>query len=423
MRFNKLILLLLPLLIGSAVVYGQKIYREGYIVKNSGDTLNGLIQFEQNQKIDQKCIFKRFDLAITVIYTPESLKSFGYKNGSFYEAREIDGKRIFLECLVKGKLSLYAISKKMYIEGENQDLIELKNGTIKKTKGNNNYDFTNLTKFLAHITSDVSGIIIPTKIKVVDSDLIPIIKDYNEKANTSYVVYNRKVNKNIFDEAIMQTGVNMKNYGIVNTINVSQSTLSSALGSSFNKDARMNISNKNWALGFFYNSKLSRINKNISWQVELLFSKRSSYSYFEFNKTVPVETNRIDLHTYYSIFSLPIMLQYSKPIKNIPTYVSLGLVYCFSFNRFQGSMDTEMENGQIYNYSINNEHSTTKQILGFVGLGIKQYILGNKTIFFEVRTEFGKVLNHDITFDSYNTPKLSLNQNSTKFIFLMGFGF
>ena len=81
MDYRKKITLFSIILFSTLTTYSQKIFREGYVIKNNKDTLNGIIQFSESSKAPQKCIFKRFDIAITIEYTPYEIKAFGYKNG------------------------------------------------------------------------------------------------------------------------------------------------------------------------------------------------------------------------------------------------------------------------------------------------------------------------------------------------------
>jgi len=66
-------------------------------------------------------------------YTPYQVKSYGFKNGSVYVSRDIDiagtSKRVFLECLYQGKVSLYYYKgkkiKTFFIEKDSTSLVEI----------------------------------------------------------------------------------------------------------------------------------------------------------------------------------------------------------------------------------------------------------------------------------------------------------
>jgi hypothetical protein len=81
--------------------HAQVGFRQGYIVKNNGDTLTGLVFYGMNGRFAEACRFKRFEIIREVTYGPDDLLAFGFRNGRHFESR-YDGKRkTFIECTVK----------------------------------------------------------------------------------------------------------------------------------------------------------------------------------------------------------------------------------------------------------------------------------------------------------------------------------
>ncbi len=74
----------------------QKVFRDGYIIKKSGETLNGLVEYSVKQGAPSECRFKRFDIAHEVVYSANDIKAFGYRNGNRYESKEFNSKTSFL---------------------------------------------------------------------------------------------------------------------------------------------------------------------------------------------------------------------------------------------------------------------------------------------------------------------------------------
>jgi hypothetical protein len=72
--------------------YCQKIFRDGYVIKKTGESLNGLVEYSINQDIPSVCTFKRFDIARRVVYSPKEILAFGYRNGNRYESIELNNK-------------------------------------------------------------------------------------------------------------------------------------------------------------------------------------------------------------------------------------------------------------------------------------------------------------------------------------------
>jgi hypothetical protein len=425
MRLNKLVLLFFPLLIGYTTIYGQKIFREGYIIKSNGDSLKGIIQFEEGQKISQKCVFKRFDIAITVEYTPENLKAFGYNHGNFYETKVVEGKKIFVECLVKGDISLYLFGKKFYLEEKNIPLVELKSGSIKGQKDSKDFEFANAIDYLVEITRSAPGISIPANLQLVDKQLIPIVRDYNQRVKVNYIVYNRHYNTNLFEEAIMLTGVNMISYGLVNAIYIRSSALSYGTDYHFSRVSDMGLDNKNWAIGVYRNTRISRLDKRLSVHTELVFLRQKQFFYQVLSRTYPNETQRIKVYSNLTVLKLPVMFQFTLSVKKAKFYGNLGAVLNYNFlNNKEGSMLTENATNQVYSYVAKNFNRRTSSFsLGAnAGVGVKYKLPGNKEIFFETRVEFGGGVNQTLKFDYYYAPKITIQQMSPQFIFLIGVG-
>ena len=108
----------------------RKYFRDGYIVKKTGESLSGLVEYSTKKDIPSICTFKRFDIARTVVYSPDEILAFGYRNGNRYESRQVNGKVTFLETIVTGKIVLYQNGAKYYLDKDHLGLIELKNGPV-----------------------------------------------------------------------------------------------------------------------------------------------------------------------------------------------------------------------------------------------------------------------------------------------------
>lgn len=85
-------------------------WKSGYVVTASGDTIRGTIAYQDGEKGD-KCLFRAGNEVISRTYTPTELKMYMYDSGLCYESLEIDNPKFkgtfFVECLLKGQLSLY----------------------------------------------------------------------------------------------------------------------------------------------------------------------------------------------------------------------------------------------------------------------------------------------------------------------------
>jgi len=156
----KIIKPLVLILITSFLVQGifaQKIFRDGYVVKKTGESLTGLVQYSDKQGIPSLCTFKRFDIAREVVYSPGEIQAFGYRNGNRYESREIDNKVTFLEVIATGTIILYQKGSKYYIDKDHLGLIELKNGPVIYNSADGKKEYKNLSSFLTSVTEGKAG--------------------------------------------------------------------------------------------------------------------------------------------------------------------------------------------------------------------------------------------------------------------------
>ncbi len=87
-------LLLLGLLLSTGLVYAQSNFKPGYIIKAPGDII-----------------------------------AYRFIDGKYYISREVNNKKVFLECLIKGKVNIYYLrddyGNHYYIDKDNMKLAEL----------------------------------------------------------------------------------------------------------------------------------------------------------------------------------------------------------------------------------------------------------------------------------------------------------
>jgi hypothetical protein len=126
MNFKRL--LILGLLLSSKMLNAQTDFKPGYIIKNSSDTLYGMIDYRGDLLMGSICKFKSVTNDITV-FLPKDITAYRFIDGKYYVAKEINGKSVFLEYLVKGKVSVYYlrddIGDHYYIDKEGIRLSEI----------------------------------------------------------------------------------------------------------------------------------------------------------------------------------------------------------------------------------------------------------------------------------------------------------
>ena len=99
------LLLLLAIILHAGFCQALSDFKEGFVVTNSMDTIEGFLNNKGNLKNLKRCQFKKtLDDPVTT-YTPEQIRAFRIYNVSFYESMEIElaeGKEtVFIEKLVE----------------------------------------------------------------------------------------------------------------------------------------------------------------------------------------------------------------------------------------------------------------------------------------------------------------------------------
>jgi len=220
-KYHSLFLLLL--FFGTSLT-AQNLFREGYVEKQNGSVLNGLIEYKPTNKIPSNCVFKRFDIAEKIEYSADKIISFGYNNGKRYESFKSEGKTLFYEVLIKGKISVYTNGSGYFLKKENGSFTELKKTNISDSGAS--YD--NLISYLETITEGKCGPI--SKNFSLNEDLLPLIESYNKNSGSGYYTFNRSFSEKEFINQSGLTGAYQFRYGILSGINVYKLSLGIAPG-------------------------------------------------------------------------------------------------------------------------------------------------------------------------------------------------
>ncbi|WP_016775860.1 hypothetical protein [Anaerophaga thermohalophila] len=120
-------LILFGLLFSIGLLNAQTDFRPGYIIKNTGDTLNGDIDYRGDLLMSRLCKFRDKENIIKD-YSPNDIIAFRFIDGKYYVSREINDRRVFLEYLIKGKVNIY------YMRDENGDHYYLDKEDVKLTE-------------------------------------------------------------------------------------------------------------------------------------------------------------------------------------------------------------------------------------------------------------------------------------------------
>lgn len=121
-------LLIFGLFFLPGALYAQVDFRPGYVIKRSGDTLHGEINYRGDFFMSGVCKFRDANQQVYE-YFPADLIGYRFINGKYYVSKELDGQFVFLEFLIKGELNIYYFrdnyGEYYYLEKEDLQLIEI----------------------------------------------------------------------------------------------------------------------------------------------------------------------------------------------------------------------------------------------------------------------------------------------------------
>lgn len=104
----------------------QRGFKPGYLVTPSGDSLRGLIRFDNKTRSAGPCVFKADAKAPAQEYLPGMITSFRYVNNSYFVSRSVGrSSDVFLEVVVKGYLTLYKFGDIFFVEKGDSVFFEL----------------------------------------------------------------------------------------------------------------------------------------------------------------------------------------------------------------------------------------------------------------------------------------------------------
>jgi hypothetical protein len=121
-------LILFGLIISTGILNAQRDFRPGYIIKAVGDTIFGQIDYRGSLSMSSVCMFQDKENKITE-YQPNDIIAFRFIDSKYYVSREVNNKKVFLEYLINGKISIYYMRNDTgdhyYIDKEGEKLTEM----------------------------------------------------------------------------------------------------------------------------------------------------------------------------------------------------------------------------------------------------------------------------------------------------------
>lgn len=181
----------------------QTDFRPGYVIKTNGDSLVGIIDYKDDAQMGKICKFKIKDSDNETIFTPIDLTEYRFNDSKYFVSREIMGKKVFLEFLIKGNISIYYLrddkGDRYFIEKNSSGIIEIPYNEGIKYKENIPY-FYNSTKHIGvfnYFMQDAPELQsrIATMGKPEHKNLIKLAEDYHNMVckDSACIVYEKKL--------------------------------------------------------------------------------------------------------------------------------------------------------------------------------------------------------------------------------------
>lgn len=338
------------------------------------DSLMRIIDFRRGSDIENAQICREIRNDSVYTYTPYDLKWYRYGQ-RFYLAKEIqfagEAKRVFIERLVTGKISLYYYSeknlKRFYIEQEGSYFTEL----IKESKSNTAFRDT-----LAKYSLDCNNI----------TDAVKSVK-YNRKSLAQFIeMYNGCEYRPFqYSKFGMYLGF-QRSYLSISSKN---STDSDALsGAKFNTDQSLLV-------GIFVD--LPVLKSNITFHPEIYYTKNAfSSHHFQNNFDTDIVINL-------STLNVPVLFRYTFPFRQFRPFINSGIVYSYHLRNEKVIYKSQMINNVV---EIQQESPESLMLLNqlkiSVGMGFQYMINYRKSVFCEFRYNSHSSFESKLNLDNIN---------------------
>lgn len=386
-QVNRMIIMVFLTVFGSVSVFSQSDFRDGYIVKNNGDTLRGLVDFRGNKASTQKCTFKEDKNSDRKVFTPEEIQSYRFIDHKYYESRLVESegvvKKLFLEYLIDGEVDVYFFrdleGEHYLIDDDSGNLIELVN-TVKEMQIDNKRYEQERKEYLGQLKMafQESPVIFDKvdQVSLTHNSLINIANDYHSQMcpDEACVIYSRKLIKA------------QSHFGILIGIN--------SFSKSWHRDGMpyYYLQGSEFgtvifpSIGPYFQTSVPFISERFFVQLESTYSRRSlktvnSYI-FRYND-ISSENYLNDIVITQDILGNYLMIKYEYPGAKFKPFVQVGsFVDYYLSTTVDRNLEIFNEEGEVRSTVESGENPFKSYDWGLtLGAGIKRKYKGNKDMF------------------------------------------
>jgi hypothetical protein len=372
--------------------YSQNDWKTGYIIKNSGDTVFGMIENRDSKANSNHCYFRKDEVSETFRYGPTELEGYRIHDGKFYVSKNIAGgdsiRKLFLEFLIEGRVNVFHYKddkSHFFIEKEGK-LHELINTTIIKEINGTKY-FIDQKEYLGLLNSLMKDANIESfidKSRLESKSLIKIAKNYHERVctNEQCIIYEKKI-KPVHATLGFHIGESINRFNFGDEL-ISDYRMSSYLGCRVEFENIINYS-ENLTLQVDLNvQKFSKYNFKEKFKFTTISYNGSYYTIYDETYTNGQKDIDIDLKAV--VLKLPVVVNYTFSKGKIRPYLGLGISNTVVVSQNKDFIYT------IFYHEFNQSIPT--YLLGFVGrLGCKYVLKNNHAIYTDLNIDYSRNIN------------------------------
>lgn len=366
------------LVIFSFSIMAQSEFRPGFVIKNNGDTLNGLVFYGANGKFEKSCLFKRFEIAQEISYASDQIKAYGFNNGRYFESKTVGRKKTFFECLVKGEVSVYIVPGNykgmVYLESPQTGLFKLSKGTNKLGEAGSYNSYHDALAWMLNKTGNQAVSL--ANLKYDAKDIAAVVRESSSLShNTSRGFYQTPSVNNLRDKSVFKQG-SLLSIGLSGGYQfVSVSTPGNNY-TQFFREAQFNKSYRP-AIGLYINSRFSKKSNLLSVDLAMHYVTDSYYGYSEYSDGI--ETYRDDINIEFSEIQVPLSLHLTFGKGSIHPFIKAGGFMSFLIDQSYSRLSEGQRGESVYTEYY--EDFTLDNAVGFVtGAGV-EFELGKARLF------------------------------------------
>lgn len=119
----------LVIFLTAGTLFAQTNFKSGYVIKLSGDTIFGEIDYRNDVRMAKKCSFRSNANAPVIDYKPEDIFGYHFTDSKYFVSEVVNGQRYFLEFLIKGKINIYDLKDdngyRFFLKKDSSGIVEM----------------------------------------------------------------------------------------------------------------------------------------------------------------------------------------------------------------------------------------------------------------------------------------------------------